>query len=134
MDKHSLLADTASGIFGSPIVAPSGFIDPTDNPQIAISNLLATGLKLFIVVASLVLLIFLLWGALDWIISGGEKEKIGKAQSKITNSIIGFLLIFVVLAIFGVLTGDILGVVTRSADGGWIFNLPTLGGPPIPPT
>jgi hypothetical protein len=103
--------------------------NPGTNPLTSISNLLVKGIQLFILVAGLLMLFFLLWGALDWIISGGDKEKVAKAQSKITNSIVGFVVLFVVLGAFGVITGDILGIMHRSADGGWIFNLPTLGSP-----
>ncbi|MEO6508790.1 MAG: hypothetical protein ABIO02_02455 [Patescibacteria group bacterium] len=139
MKNPILLAqDPPQGVreFIGTINPPSG-IPNYNNPQELISNLLGTGIKMFIIVASLVLLMFLLWGALDWILSGGEKEKLHKAQSKITNAIIGFVLIFVMLALFGLITGDILGIVVRTDDGGWFINLPSLGGntsqPPVDP-
>lgn len=124
-----LLADDNSvqQLFGT-IVPTQGMLGVGGNPQTVISELLGKGLQLIITGASLVMLAFLLWGALDWILSGGEKEKISKAQSKITNAILGFIIMFVMLAVFGVITGDILGIVKKNASGGWIFSLPTLHG------
>ena len=118
--------DGITGVFGGKITPPSGI--PQGDPLQTIGDLFSTGIKLFIFVASMVLLAFLLWGAFDWIISGGDKEKVSKAQQKITNALIGFIAIFVVFTLFGLITGDILGIVQRSADGGWIFNLPRLNG------
>lgn len=114
-------------LFGDVTPAP-GMRTFGDNPVDGVTNLITAGLQLFILIAGILLLIFLLWGAIDWIISGGDKDKINKAQSKITNAILGFLLIFVLLAIFGVITGDILGIVTKTESGQWILQLPTLGG------
>lgn len=59
--------------------------------------------------------IFLLWGALQWVMAGGDKEAVEKARKKITNAITGLLITFSIFAIlslirvaFGVdLTGDI---------------------------
>ena len=75
--------------------------------------------------AGLFLILYLLWGAFDWINSGGEKEKIAKAQQKITNAVIGMLLIFVVLAVFNLLAGDLLGIIEPN-EGGFNLKLPTL--------
>lgn len=48
--------------------------------------------------AALLLIFFFVWGAVRLIISGGDKEAVGKARGLITHTIIGFiLLIFVFL-------------------------------------
>ena len=114
-------------LFGT-ISPPTGMIGVTGSPQAVITNLISKGLLLFITVASLLLLMFLLWGALDWILSGGEKDKIEKAQRKITNAVLGYIIMFVMFALFGIITGDILGIVKKDANGSWTFTLPTLGG------
>lgn len=64
-----------------------------------LSDVLTFAIRIFFIIGGLVALLFLLLGALAWITSGGDKENISKAQSKITSAIIGVLLIVVVLAI-----------------------------------
>ncbi|TRZ51301.1 hypothetical protein D4R99_04540, partial [bacterium] len=81
----------------------------------------------FIIVAGMFLILYMLWGAFDWIASGGEKEKILKAQNKITNALIGIVLVFVVLTVFNLLAGNILGIVVPNGSGGFDIKLPTLG-------
>lgn len=82
-----------------------------------------------IIVAGLLMLLYLLLGALEWITSSGEKEKLEKAQNKITQAIIGLLVVVVALAIFGLLAGDLLGIVIKNPDGTWSFKIPMLTSP-----
>lgn len=70
-----------------------GFRIPT------LSEILTFAIRGFFIIAGLVALVYLLLGALAWIMSGGDKENIAKAQSKITSAIVGVILIVVVLAI-----------------------------------
>ncbi len=55
--------------------------------------------RFFFVAAGLAALFYLLWGALSWVTSGGEKEAVGAARDKIIAAIVGVLLIIVVLGI-----------------------------------
>lgn len=97
-----------------------------DKPVEGLGKFIGFGIRMFILVAGLFLILYLLWGAFDWIKSGGEKESIAKAQSKITNALIGILLIFIVLTIFNLLAGNILGIIVPGKDG-FELKLPTLG-------
>ncbi len=65
----------------------------------SLSEILTFTIRAFFIIAGLVALVFLLLGALAWITSGGDKENISKAQSKITSAIVGVILIVVVLAL-----------------------------------
>jgi len=107
------------------ITPPAGIGILGGDPALALGKLFETGIKLFIIVAGIVLIIYLLWGAFDWVTSGGEKEKIAKAQAKITNAIIGMFLIFAMLAVWGLITGNILGII-KIGPSGIEFTLPTL--------
>lgn len=63
---------------------------------------------LIYIVASVVFVFMLLWGALEWLTSGGDKEKVSNAQRRITNAFIGIVLFaaaFAILQIIGVFTG-----------------------------
>ena len=55
--------------------------------------------KGFFVIAGLAALVMLLWGALAWVLSGGDKEKVEGARDRITAAIIGVFMILVALAI-----------------------------------
>jgi len=121
-----LLTQDIEKVFGT-VEAPQGMNFGGDDPIQGLGKFISFGLNLFIIISAFFLFIYLLWGAYDWIISGGEKEKITKAQSKITNALIGMVLIFIVLVVFNLLTGELLGIINVNPDGSWQLQLPTLG-------
>lgn len=91
--------------FGT-IAAPlplEGFLKNNPTGASAISQFLSNGIALFFSIAAIVLIIMILWGAFDWMISGGEKEKVASAQKRIINAVIGILLFAVAFAIIRVL-------------------------------
>ena len=121
-----LLADqTVDDIFGKITPPPGMNIGGGGDANAGFGQFIAFGIKTFIIIAGLFMLIYLLWGALDWITSAGEKEKITKAQNKITNAVIGIVLIFVVLVVFNLLAGNILGII-KPGTNGWEFIIPSL--------
>ena len=121
MNKLLAASDDIFGTINPPV---SGI--PKD-PEVALGKTISFGVQLFILVAAITMLLYLMLGAFDWIVSGGEKEKISKAQNKITNAVVGMLIVIVALVIFGYITGDILGII-KHADSGWSFELPSLNG------
>lgn len=119
------LADV-SDIFGK--VNPSPFIGGgtlANDASAGFAKLIGTAVSLFILGAGLLLLLYMFWGAFDWINSGGDKEKLAKAQSKITNALIGIVLVFGVLVVFGVIAGQILHIVDVTPTG-WSIHIPKL--------
>lgn len=76
-----------------------------------------------IVIGVIASLIFLLYGGLRWVISGGDKGKVDAARSTIVAAIVG--LIIVILAY--VIINTVLTVLTGSGIGG--FTLPSLTSP-----
>lgn len=108
-------------IFGK--VSPPVAGIPSD-PQVFINKLIGTGIQSFLLIAAIALLIFMLWGALDWITSGGEKEKVSKAQNKITNAVIGMVLVIVMLTVYQVIITQVLGL--KNIMNGWQYIIPTL--------
>lgn len=86
------------------------------NPFIQKGGAGAGGISLFLnnlitliyIIASVVFIFMILWSALEWILSGGEKEKISNAQKRLTNAFIGivlFALAFAIIRTFGIFTG-----------------------------
>lgn len=104
-----LLADIKD-VFGtitppSPIAKLSGG-DPTG--ATGISTFLSNLVTLIYIISVIVLLFMLLWGAFDWIVSEGDKEKLSNAQKKIINAFVGIIILavaFAILQVLGTFTG-----------------------------
>jgi hypothetical protein len=114
-----LLVSATSDIIGT-IEPPISSI-PTDSAT-AVGSLISLGIKVFIFIAAISLLIYLLLGAFAWITSGGDKEKLSKAQAKITNAVVGIFVIIIVLSVFCVITVNVLGI----SPSCFVFILPRL--------
>ncbi len=52
------------------------------------------------VVALIVALVMLVWGAFEWITSGGDKESVAKARGRIINALIGLAVLAIAFALF----------------------------------
>jgi len=50
-------------------------------------------------IAILVVLVMLIWGAFEWIASGGDKEAVGKARNRIINALIGLAVLAIAFAL-----------------------------------
>lgn len=111
--------------FGQVSPPPGMNIGGGGDPVAGFGALIGWGINIFIILAGMFLLVYLLWGAFDWISSSGEKEKLTKAQNKITNALVGIILIFVILTAFNLLAGQILGIVEQTPDG-FKLKIPTL--------
>jgi len=114
-----LIADATSDIFGT--IKPPVSSIPTD-PATAAGSLISLVIQVFIFIAALALLIYLMLGAFEWITSGGDKDKLSKAQLKITNAIVGIFVIIVALSAFCVVTVNILQISPSCLE----FTLPQL--------
>lgn len=110
------LVATGAYLFAS---APKAFaqqtvgIQPPGNIGIGIvspNQLIRFGLYAVFTIAVLLALIYLLWGAINWIMSGGDKEKVGAARSKIIAAIVGLVLVvlsfFILNLVLVLLTGN----------------------------
>ena len=53
-----------------------------------------------IILSGLLLLIYLVWGGVEWLTSGGDKTKIENARSKLTNALIGVAIIAAAYAVW----------------------------------
>lgn len=60
-----------------------------------LGNLMTIGLTIGIIAV----LIMLVWGAFEWIMSGGDKDAVGKARGKIINALIGLAVMAVAFAL-----------------------------------
>lgn len=73
-----------------------------------IGTLLRNIILLFFTFGGIATLIYFIWGAFDWIVSGGDKEKVSGARKKMTNAIIGLVLLSLSYFIVS-LVGEVVG-------------------------
>lgn len=64
-----------------------------------LGNFVTNILTLSFSLAVLVVLVMLIWGAFEWITSGGDKDNVGKARNKIINALIGLAVLAVAFAL-----------------------------------
>lgn len=96
----------ALSIDGTPIPAPTGIAHITTNSVGPFGgNILALGVTLMLTLIVLAALFYLVWGGIDWIMSGGDKEGIAKARAKITYALIGIAVAFLSFFIINVVGG-----------------------------
>lgn len=74
-------------------------ITPPEQGYKDLGNFITNVLTLAFTIAVLVVLVMLIWGAFEWITSGGDKEAVGKARSRIINALIGLAVLAVAFAL-----------------------------------
>lgn len=65
---------------------------PTE-PGAGLAFYIATLWRTVVIVGAIAFIIYLVWGGIEYLISGGDKGKITEAQSKITGAAIGLLIL-----------------------------------------
>jgi hypothetical protein len=68
------------------------------------STIVSSVATILLIIAILLSLFFLIWGAIRWITSGGDKGKLDGARTAITAAIVGLILAFLAFFILSVLT------------------------------
>jgi hypothetical protein len=58
------------------------------------SEFLSTLLNLMLGIAGVASFVFLLWGGLQWILAGGDKEGTEKARKRIVSAMVGLAIVF----------------------------------------
>ena len=71
--------------------------------------------KATVVVGAIAFLLYFVWGGLEWILGGGDPKKIEMAQKKITNGLIGLILLASSYAIVAFIQ-DIVGINILNID------------------
>jgi hypothetical protein len=75
----------------------------------ALANIVGVGFDLLILTAVLLCLIWFIWGAINWMMSEGDKQKINQARQKLVYSIIGLVVTFASFLIVNVFYWFFLG-------------------------
>lgn len=86
---------------GKSITAPGGI--PTGGLPV-VSKVIGNSITIMLIVTVILTLLFLIWGGVQWIQSGGDKQKLSSARARLTYAIIGLviaLLSFLIISIIG---------------------------------
>ena len=75
-------------------------ITTTDDGGIVVANFISGLLRIAFVVAAVILLFNLLYAGIQWISAGGDSGKIDKAKNRLTQSVVGILILSASVAIF----------------------------------
>ncbi len=101
------------------VTKPLGDIQPLPNsydPGTDIStasqtftDIFSNTFGVFTLVAGLMFILYFVLGGISWITSGGERDKIQKAQQQMTNAVIGLI---IMVAAYGIafIVGKVLGI------------------------
>lgn len=88
----------AQALTPTPIPGSIGIVEPSQGYK-TLGAFINNAVTLVFGIALLLTLIYLIWGAFDWITSGGDKEGVGKARSKIINALVGLVILGVAFAL-----------------------------------
>jgi len=89
----ALSATTAAAQLTNPVIGDLG----EDDVQATEGTLFATYFGNLwggiMAVGGILVLVFFIWGAVEWIASGGDKGKVENARNRITQSIVGLIIL-----------------------------------------
>ncbi len=113
MNLSNLFSFQLSAQFGN-----NGFTPPTGNFTAGantnegvisqVSSLISTLLSLSITVAGIILFANFVLASIEWISAGGDSGKIDKAKARLTQSVVGLIILISAVALF-MLVADVLG-------------------------
>jgi hypothetical protein len=80
------LMATAKGVMAQTVEVPTTFF-----PNV--QELISAVLRFVLLLGVLLVLLYLIWGGIEWITSGGDKTKTESARNKITAAVIGLIIL-----------------------------------------
>lgn len=78
---------------------PGATADSVANPNAGFGQLITQILNITLTIAVVAVLLYLVWGGIEWITAGGESGKTSKARDKMTQAVIGLVVLIAVVAI-----------------------------------
>ncbi len=79
-----------------------GTIEGTKGMANNFGSFLSSLLTIVMAIAALAVFIYLIWGGIEWITSGGDKGKTETARNKITAAVIGLIVLAAAYAILSI--------------------------------
>lgn len=101
MKKLAFIGSAVTALLApTQVLAQNISISPPAQGFKTLGGFITNIITLSFVIALIVVLIMLIWGAFEWITSGGDKEAVGKARGRIINALIGLAVLAVAFALF----------------------------------
>lgn len=69
------------------------------------SGIVATIIQVAFVIGVIIALAFLIWGGIQWIVSGGDSKKVDGARNMIIGALVGLAIMFLSFFILNILLG-----------------------------
>lgn len=101
-------------------ICPEGEFSNLCNLKVEDSPIVSTVVQILLILAAVLSLIFLVWGGVRWIMSGGDKGKIEQARGNIIAAIVGLVIALLAYFIMNIVLGIFTG---QGLDG---MKIPTL--------
>lgn len=121
LSATTLLASSVSAFADSVKPCASG-IGSLCNPNTNnLGDLIGRIIDYLLIAAAIIAVIFLIWGGIRWIMSGGDKAKVEAARNSVIGAIIGLIIVFAAYFIIDVVLHVIFGF-----DIGGGINIPSL--------
>lgn len=70
------------------------------DPNAGFVRIVGNLLEAVMIIALLMVLLYLVWGAIDWIVAAGDKGKLEAARNKMMNAVLGIIVLASTIAIF----------------------------------
>lgn len=64
-----------------------------------LSTLLSNFLTIFIIAGAVLMVIYIVWAGIQWITSGGDKQKLTTARGRLIFAIVGFIIILTAILV-----------------------------------
>jgi hypothetical protein len=88
-----------------------------------LQQIIQNAISIIFAIAAIVVLFMLLWGGIQWMLSGGEKEKVAEARKRVEHALIGMAIVAVAFVLVTVV-GKVVGFNPTN-----IQSIPSLGNP-----
>ncbi len=70
-----------------------GFEKPAGVQITDIGRLISSGISVVIIISGILVFVYLVWGGIEWLTSGGDKTRVESARNRISNALIGLAII-----------------------------------------
>ena len=92
----SLAASTGALLMSAGVASAAidvGEVQATKGFAANLGSVLSSLLSFVMALAALIVFVYLIWGGIQWITSGGDKSKTEEARNKITAAVIGLIVL-----------------------------------------
>jgi len=88
-----------AGSISNPTFKGSAISGLQSSPTAFLQTIIPNAIGLAFVIASVIFLFMIIMGAIQWILSGGDKQGLESARGKISSALIGIIILFATFAI-----------------------------------